>query len=449
MKKVNVCIAGGGSTFTPGILVGMIKRQVTFPMKKLVLYDNNKQRVEKMGGYATILLKEHYKDLEVVTTCDKKEAFENIDFVFAQIRTGGFKMREKDEKIPLKLGLVGQETCGPGGFAYGFRSIKDMIDLVKDIRQYSNKAWILNYTNPAAIVALALKKAYPDDSRILNICDQPISLLMAYARLLGDVDYHDMVPYYFGLNHFGWFTKILDRSKNNIDLAPRIKEKILTEGFAPADKEQRDASWLETYSIVRDLLLDFPEYLPNTYLQYYLYPDYKAEHLNPDYTRANEVMDGREKRVFEECELVIKTQDAKNAKTYYQELHKLDAHGDMIVEIAEAILNDENRYYVVMVSNENKIIENLDSDVIVEVLCTLGKDGPKPLKVGRIDTFYKGLIEGQYSYEKLTVEAWFEKSYLKALQALTLNRTVVDAKNARILLDQLIEANKDYWPELR
>ena len=109
-------------------------------------------------------------------------------------------MRELDEKIPLSFDVVGQETCGPGGFAYGMRSIKDMIELCKDIREYSPNAWILNYTNPAAIVAIALKRAFPNDNRILNICDQPISLLMAYSRLLGDVDYHDMVPYYFGLN---------------------------------------------------------------------------------------------------------------------------------------------------------------------------------------------------------------------------------------------------------
>ena len=85
-------------------------------------------------------------------------------------------MRELDEKIPLRNNVIGQETCGPGGFAYGLRSIRDMIDLVKAIRKDSPDAWILNYTNPAAIVALALDQAFPDDKKILNICDQPISL---------------------------------------------------------------------------------------------------------------------------------------------------------------------------------------------------------------------------------------------------------------------------------
>ncbi len=448
MKRVSVCIAGGGSTWTPGIIVGMIKKKVTFPLRKLVLFDNNPERVRKMGEYVKIVLRDYLPDVECFYTCDEKEAFEDIDFVFCQIRTGGFKMREKDEKIPLRMGVIGQETCGPGGFAYGMRSIKDMIELVQKIRKYSKDAWILNYTNPAAIVAIALDAMFPEDKRILNICDQPLSLLLAYSRLLGDVDYKDMVPYYFGLNHFGWFTKILDKSKNNEDITDRIKKIILEDGFAPADKEQRDPSWLVTYQSVKDLLELDPTYLPNTYLQYYLLPRQTLSHLNPDYTRANEVMNGREKRVFDECELVMKENSSKNSKTIEQEIDKKDAHGDMIVEIAEAILNDEDRYYVVIVKNDG-IIDNLDKEVLVEVLCTLGKDGPKPMKVGPIDRYYKGLIEQQYAYEKLTVDAYFENSYLKALQALTLNRTVGDQQLAKKLLDELIEANKGYFPELK
>ena len=101
-----------------------------------------------------------------------------------------------------------------------------------------------------------------------------------------------------------------------------------------------------------------------------------------------------------------------------------------------------------MVEN-NGIISNLPEDAIVEVACVLGNRGAVPFHVGEIDTFYKGLLENQYAYERLTVEAFFEGSYTKALQALTLNRTIVDAKKARRILDRLIEANKGYWPELK
>ncbi|HPX71726.1 MAG TPA: maltose-6'-phosphate glucosidase [Acholeplasmataceae bacterium] len=447
MKALNVTIAGGGSTYTPGILVGFIKKKLSFPVKKLVLYDNNLERVMKMGKFAQILLRDYYPEVEVIYTNQPKEAFTGVDYVFCQIRTGGLKMREGDEKIPIKHGVIGQETCGPGGFSYGMRSINDMIKLVKEIRKYAKDAWILNYTNPAAIVAVALQRAFPNDQRILNICDQPISLLMAYARLLGNINYKDMKPHYFGLNHFGWFTKIIDK-RNNEDITQKIKDTIQLKGFKPADAEKRDPSWLVTYSTVKDMLDLDDTYLPNTYLQYYLFRDRSFSHLDPNYTRANEVMNGREKRVYEECNRVIKNNSAHDTPAL-KDLDKQDAHGDMIIEIAEAIYQNNNRHYVVIVANKDKIIENLDEDVMVEVLCKLGKNGPKPYRVGKIGTYHKGLIEQQAAYEKLTVDAYFEKSYKKALQALTLNRTITDMELAKKILDELIIHNEGYWPILR
>lgn len=152
--------------------------------------------------------------------------------------------------------------------------------------------------------------------------------------------------------------------------------------------------------------------------------------------------------MYDECERVIKNNSAKDTPAL-QDLDKQDAHGDMIMDIADSIYANKNEFYVVIVSNEHKIIENLDPEVMVEVLCQLGADGPKPYYVGRIPTYHKGLIEQQYAYEKLTVDAYFEQSYKKALQALTINRTVVDMELAKKILDDLIEHNKGYWPELR
>ena len=438
-EAYNIVIVGGGSTWTPGILKALTKHKEKLPLKKVTLYDIDKERQETIGEFGIVLFKEEYPEVEFSYTTDKKNAYTDVDFVFCQMRTGGYPMREKDEHIPLSMGVIGQETCGPGGFAYGIRSIKDMVEMVKDVREYSPEAWILNYTNPAAIVAYALKKVFPDDKKIINICDQPVNLLRSYGRLLGR-SYENWEPVYFGLNHFGWFKNIYDENGN--DIVPEIKKITSEKGFLPADAEQRDQSWLDTYAMVEDMLKDFPYYLPNTYLQYYLYPEYKLKKLDPDYTRANEVMDGREKRVFAECRRIAENGTAKDSSVVHN-----DAHGDMIIEVAESIAHNRHRYFIVMVEN-NGLIENLPDDAMVEVTATLGINGPRPYGVGKIETFYKGLIENQYAYERLTVEACLEGSYTKALQALTLNRTVVDAKKARKVLDALIEANKGYWPEL-
>ena len=438
-EAYNIVIVGGGSTWTPGILKALTKHKEKLPLKKVTLYDIDKERQETIGEFGIVLFKEEYPEVEFSYTTDKKNAYTDVDFVFCQMRTGGYPMREKDEHIPLSMGIIGQETCGPGGFAYGIRSIKDMVEMVKDVREYSPEAWILNYTNPAAIVAYALKKVFPDDKKIINICDQPVNLLRSYGRLLGR-SYENWEPVYFGLNHFGWFKNIYDENGN--DIVPEIKKITSEKGFLPADAEQRDQSWLDTYAMVEDMLKDFPDYLPNTYLQYYLYPEYKLKKLDPDYTRANEVMDGREKRVFAECRRIAENGTAKDSSVVHN-----DAHGDMIIEVAESIAHNRHKYFIVMVEN-NGLIENLPDDAMVEVTATLGINGPRPYGVGKIETFYKGLIENQYAYERLTVEACLEGSYTKALQALTLNRTVVDAKKARKVLDALIEANKGYWPEL-
>lgn len=160
MKKLNLVIVGGGSTWTPGLLGSLVKFKEEFPLKKVTLYDIDAERQSHIGRFGEVLFREQYPDLEFNYTTDKDEAFNNVDFVFCQMRTGGLPMREKDEKVPLSLGLIGQETCGPGGFSYGMRSIRDMIELVEDVRSRSKDAWILNYTNPAAIVAVALNMKF-------------------------------------------------------------------------------------------------------------------------------------------------------------------------------------------------------------------------------------------------------------------------------------------------
>ncbi len=362
MKKYNIVIVGGGSTWTPGLLSSLSKKKGEFPLNKLVMYDNNAQRQSVIGEFAKIFFAENYPELDFSYTADKNVAYENVDFVFCQMRTGGYKMRELDEKIPLKFGVVGQETCGPGGFAYGMRSITDMIEMVNDVRERSKDAWIINYTNPAAIVAEAINRVFPDDKKILNICDQPVNLLRSYGRLLG-VDPYELEPVYFGLNHFGWFTNLYN--KEGKDLVPVIKDMVNKNGFIPVDAEQRDQSWLDTYAMVEQMLKDYPDYLPNTYLQYYLYPEYKSSKSDPNFTRANEVMQGREKRVFDECRRVAEEGSAKNSAVVHN-----DAHGDMIVEVAESIAHNRNRQYIVIVPN-NGLINNIQDDAKRVVTMTL------------------------------------------------------------------------------
>jgi maltose-6'-phosphate glucosidase len=442
MKKFSVSIAGGGSTYTPEIILMLLDNLNRFPIRQIKFYDNDYERQKLVADACEIILREKAPEINFVATTNPAEGFSDIDFVMAHIRSGKYEMREKDEKIPLKYGLVGQETCGPGGIAYGLRSITGVIELVDYMEKYSPDAWLLNYSNPASIVAEAIRKLRPN-SKVLNICDMPIDIEERMAHILNLNSRKDMVVRYYGLNHFGWWTDVRDKEGN--DLMPQLKEYVIENGYnlEPIKKEPRlnDPSWLYTYKFAKELYKMDPETLPNTYLKYYFYPDHVVSQANPNYTRANEVMDGREKRVFGECKSIVEKGTAKDTAL------EIGVHASFIVDLARAIAYNTQERMLLIVENKGAIA-NFESTAMVEIPCLVGSNGPEPLAIGEVPRFQKGLMEQQVAVEKLVVEAYAEGSYQKLLQALVLSKTMKDADVAKQLLDDLIEANKGHWPEL-
>lgn len=440
MKKFSIVIAGGGSTFTPGIILMLLDNLDKFPIRKIKFYDNDKERQDIIANACEIILKEKAPEIEFLATTDPKEAFIDVDFVMAHIRVGKYAMRELDEKIPLKHNVVGQETCGPGGIAYGMRSIGGILELIDYMEEYSPNAWMLNYSNPAAIVAEATRKLRPN-SKVLNICDMPVGIETRMAEIAGLKSRKDMTVRYYGLNHFGWWSSIVDKKGNN--LMPKIKEHVAKYGYTTnnGDKQHVDDSWKDTYFKAKDVYKIDPTTLPNTYLKYYLFPDYVVEHSNKEYTRANEVIDGREKFVFGEAKKIIENQSTKNCQ------FEIDEHASYIVDLARAIAYNTHERMLLIVENKGAI-ENFDSTAMVEIPCVVGSNGPEPLSIGKIPQFQKGLMEQQVAVEKLVVEAWAEKSYQKLWQAISLSKTIPSVTVAKAILDDLIKANQKFWPEL-
>lgn len=440
-KRYSITIAGGGSTFTPGIVLLLLNSQDRLPLRRLTLYDNNEKRQEIIAKACEIYCRENAPEVEFAYTTDPETAYTDVDFVMCHIRVGLYAMREKDEKIPLKYGVPGQETCGPGGIAYGMRSIGGVLENIDYMEKYSPNAWMLNYSNPAAIVAEATRVLRPN-SKILNICDMPIDCEDKMANMVG-LTRKDLSVGYYGLNHFGWWHKIEDKEGN--DLMPVLRKHLAENGFADgvsSTNQHVEPSWLETFKKAKDVYALDPETIPNTYLKYYLYPDYIVEHSNPEYTRANEVMDGREKHIFGVCQNIIDKNTAVNGG------FEPDAHADYIVDLACALANNTKEKMLLIVPNEGAI-ENFTRDAMVEIPCIVGKNGYERVCQGEIPLFQKGLMEQQVAVEKLVVQAWIEGSYQKMWQAITLSKTVPSAKVAKDILDELIEANKEYWPELK
>ena len=421
MTKFSVVVAGGGSTFTPGIVLMLLANQDRFPLRALKFYDNDGARQEVIAEACKVILKEKAPDIAFSYTTDPEVAFSDVDFVMAHIRVGKYPMRELDEKIPLRHGVVGQETCGPGGIAYGMRSIGGVLELVDYMEKYSPNAWMLNYSNPAAIVSEGCRVLRPN-ARIINICDMPIAIIDVVCAAL-DIDKKDVEYDYFGLNHFGWFTSIRHKGE---EVLPQLREYIkeheilLPDSYLkgmsslmskkpeettdehPEQNRHTKGSWYYVWKGEYEIMECFPEYLPNTYLNYYLQQKEFVEHSNPERTRANEVEETREKNLFDGIDHYEKTGEIDES-TFYAGSHGAD----------------------------------------------MGKNGREVISRDNLPPCQQGLMMQQLNSETRIVEAWIEGSYEKALQAFTLNKTVPSMTVAKEVLDEMIEANKDYWPELK
>lgn len=351
-------------------------------------------------------------------------------------------MRSQDEKIPLKYGVNGQETTGPGGMAYGLRSIPAIIEIIDFMEKYSPNAWMVNYSNTIAIVSEACRRFRPN-AKIVNICDMPIDDMGRMAAIAGLKSFKDLDFTYYGLNHFGWWKSVTNK-KTGEDLMPLLKEYVKKNGYyvgGDFDKET-EASWVATFKKVADCYALDPTTLPNNYMQYYYFPQYEVENANPHYTRTDEILEYRQKIVFGECARIVKEGTAKG------NLWESEVHSNYIIDICHAIAFNTHEKYLANIPN-NGAICNFPDDAIVEVPCLFGSNGVQPLVVGEAGRFQLGLMMEQVTCEKLVVDAYEQKSYIKMLQAFALNKTVPDASVAKKILDDMMVVNKPYWPDLK
>ena len=274
-------------------------------------------------------------------------------------------------------------------------------------------------------------------------------------------DKENIVYDYYGLNHFGWFTSIEYKGKDIMDdlrayikekqiLLPEayLKDKAALAGNAPKKEEgegknrHAKGSWYYVWKGVYEIMENFPDTLPNTYLNYYLQQKEFVEHSNPERTRANEVMETREKNLFEGIDKYLETGIVEE-KVFYA-----GSHGDWIADLAIALKNDTKARFLVITQNRGAI-PNMPYDAMVEIPAYIGKNGPEVIARNEIPLFQQGLMMQQLNSEKLLVEGCIEGSYQKVLEAFTLNKTVPSMTVAKEILDEMIEANKEYWPELK
>src|SRR5690625_3549971 len=198
---IKIVTIGGGSSYTPELIEGFINRYHELPVRELWLVDipEGKEKLEIVGSLAKRMVKKAGIPMEIHLSLDRKEALPDADFVTTQIRVGQLEARAKDETIPLKYGVIGQETNGPGGLFKGLRTIPVILDICKDIELLCPEAWLINFSNPAGMVTEAVLR-YSGIDKTIGLCNVPIGMRMGVAAIL-DVEPSRVQSDFAGLNH--------------------------------------------------------------------------------------------------------------------------------------------------------------------------------------------------------------------------------------------------------
>ncbi|SHI05647.1 6-phospho-beta-glucosidase [Clostridium intestinale] len=434
MDGIKIVTIGGGSSYTPELIEGFIKRYSQLPVRELWLVDikEGEEKLKIVGDLAKRMVKKAGLPIEVHTTLDRREALKSADFVTTQLRVGLLDARIKDERIPLSHGFIGQETNGAGGMFKALRTIPVLLDIDKDMSELCPDAWLINFTNPAGIVTEALLR-HGKNKKIIGLCNGPIGMEMAVANML-EVEHSRVRMDFAGLNHMVFGLNIYLDGRNVTD---EIIESMVNGNPGGIAKNIKDMPW--TPEFIKSLGV-----MPCAYHRYYFQNKKMLEEELKEFekgeTRA-EVVKRLEDSLFElykDPNLDIKPpQLEKRGGAYYS---------DAACRLITSIYNDTGDIQPVNTRN-NGAIADLPQDSAVEISCIITKDGPKPINMGHLPVAVNGLIQQIKSFERTVVEAAVEGSYDKAVLALTINPLVADDKAAKMLVDELIEAHKNYLPQ--
>lgn len=205
MKQgLKIVTIGGGSSYTPELIEGFIKRYQELPITELWLVDieEGKEKLEIVGNLAKRMVEKAGVPMNIYLTLDRREALKDADFVTTQFRVGLLDARIKDERIPAKYNMLGQETNGAGGVFKALRTVPVIYEIIKDMKELCEHAWLINFTNPAGVVSEAVFR-YCDFERYIGVCNVPINMTMHFAEQLS-VKPKDLVPIFAGLNHLSF-----------------------------------------------------------------------------------------------------------------------------------------------------------------------------------------------------------------------------------------------------
>ena len=426
---MKIAVIGGAGVRTPLLVKGLTRSDL--PIDEIALFDLNPDRLDAIASLA----RSYARSVRTFPTASLCVA--DADFVFLSIRAGGIDARARDEASAIALGVAGQETIGPAGFAMAMRNVPPAVEYARLVAGLAPRAWIINFTNPVGIVTQAMTE--DGHSRVIGICDTPAELFADVARLL-DLPHDRCFFDYFGLNHLGWLREVY------VDGAPQLSR--LWDNDPLLERVYRaplfDARFL------RQLRL-----LPTEYLFFYYRPrDALANLRAAGRTRGRDIAELNQ-RLFRDlatagssARQVYETYLEQRSAGYLRleagaarvsdtsDTSELAGYDKIALAVVRAIHFNTNAVMPLNVSNKGTLRGLADAD-IVEVPCVVGANGAHPLAVEPMSDDVRELVVRVKEYERFTVDAASAPSMDAVVRALSLNPLVGTHALARRLVDSM------------
>ncbi|MFC9969829.1 glycoside hydrolase family 4 [Spirillospora sp. NPDC127200] len=421
---MKIAIIGAGSGYLPGVVRGVLHRAGDLAGAELACHDIDAGHLEVMTRLARAMFAARGADLTVTSHPEPKAALDGADYVFTTFRPGGLRGRHLDESIPLKHGIVGQETAGPGGFLMALRSVPVLLEIAAHTPP---DAWIVNYTNPTNIVTDAV--ARHTGARVIGLCDQHVGDTEMWADLLG-LPFERLEADWIGLNHATWAER-LRLDGRELDLPALLDDlEVPGGGATPWRDPSRMAELAKALG-----------FLPNSYAKYYFFHDEVVRELREKGTTRAQDIEAMLPAYYEQVAAESRRADPDPSRE-----RGGGEHGEFAVDTICALHRDEGRRMIVNVRN-NGAISSLDDDAIVEVPALVGRSGPVPLTMGALPRPVRGLTRAIHEYERLAADAAVTGDRRTALQALMAHPFVRSKHTAEKILDEGLAAHRDHLPQ--
>lgn len=435
-KAIKIVTIGGGSSYTPELVEGFIKRYDKLKVKELWLVDieDGREKLETVGALAKRMVKEANIDMKIILSYDRKKALKDADFVTTQMRIGGLDARILDETIPLSHGMIGQETNGAGGMFKAFRTIPVILDIIKDMEELCPKAWLINFTNPAGIVTEAIL-SHTNFKKAIGLCNVPVNMVSAFAKML-NVDESRVRMEIQGLNHFIFATDVFVDGKSRFD---EVLEKYVNLSQEDSIQMKNFVSLAYSKSFIKAI-----KAIPCPYHNYYYFTKEQLEEELLQFKEGavrGQVVKETEKELFE-------LYKDENLRKKPDQLAKRGGakYSDAACNLIESIHNNNCDIQYVNVRN-NGAITDLDNNCAVELACMITADGPKALATGSLKSGIKAYIQMMKAYEQMLVEAAINGDKDLAIAALNNNPLCPSDKLANEVVNELLQAHKKYLPQ--